>query len=196
MDMRTEGEQILDALSAWLTLNELNELQKWKADLVKESFIAGWVASRQQLAEQTSGEPVAYRYRCWIMPDYEHEQGFWSKGFFYSSHIPSKHQDLQPLYISPPSVEVLLEALRKESPKLIKLAAQMAMKQNMPDVEHVTHSVNIPKKSWKSIHRMCIKSTQQCNEWSIELRGIFDALNAYSSKPQNPVSVNTDSDSN
>jgi hypothetical protein len=66
------------------------------------------------------------------------------------------------------------ERLKAVYSKLIKLAAQMAMKQNMPDVEHVEYSVNIPKKSWRSIRKMCTKSTQQCNDWSYELRKIAD----------------------
>jgi hypothetical protein len=59
---------------------------------------------------------------------------------------------------------------------MFKLAAQMAMKQNMPDVDQVTHSVNIPKKSWRSIHKMCCKSTQQCNDWAYELRQAIDKI--------------------
>jgi hypothetical protein len=61
---------------------------------------------------------------------------------------------------------------------MFKLAAQMAMKQNMPEVEHVNYSVNIPKKSWRSIQKMCSKSTQQCNDWSYELRQAIDKVSA------------------
>jgi hypothetical protein len=61
---------------------------------------------------------------------------------------------------------------------MFKLAAQMAMKQNMPEVEHVNYSVNIPKKSWRSIQKMCSKSTQQCNDWSYELRQAIDKVSS------------------
>jgi hypothetical protein len=70
------------------------------------------------------------------------------------------------------------EAMKRQSGELIKIAAQMAMKQNMPDVEHVAYSVNIPKKSWRSIIKMCAKSSQQCNDWSYELRKIADNISA------------------
>lgn len=71
---------------------------------------------------------------------------------------------------------------------LIKLAAEMAMKRNMPDVEQVVYSVNIPKKTWRSLKKMFIKSTQQCNDWAYELRKNIDLL--YAVEP-NTVTIST-----
>lgn len=68
------------------------------------------------------------------------------------------------------------DALKQCTSKLVKIAAQLAMKQSMPDVENVEYSVNIPKKSWRSISKMNHKAYEQCNDWAIELRSIFDEI--------------------
>jgi hypothetical protein len=70
------------------------------------------------------------------------------------------------------------EDLRKQRDDLIIMAGKIAMKLNMPDVDQVAYSNAIPKKSWRSIIRMCSKSSQQCNDWSYELRKIADNISA------------------
>lgn len=93
-------------------------------------------------------------------------------------HQAKCNEEIQTLRAKVALVDVLVEALRKEQSAMIALAAEMAVKKNMPDVEYVKFSVNIPKKSWRSIMKMCANSTQQCNDWSYKLRGIADRLSA------------------
>jgi hypothetical protein len=101
---------------------------------------------RQQLAEQTSGYVIEVKtqlndlYECLTENDIGTAKTI-------TRHIIAK-------YTTPPSVEVLLEALRK--------------------IASFTQDSDLLW--WQKLAR--------------------DALNAYSSKPQNLVSVHTDSDSN
>lgn len=86
-------------------------------------------------------------------------------------------EDFYNLLNSAPSIKnsnvIILE---KCISQLIHIAAQLAMKQSMPDVEMVEYSVNIPKKSWRSISRMNHRAYEQCNEWAIGLRQIADNM--------------------
>lgn len=97
---------------------------------------------------------------------------------YVADYIDTLQAEIYALRAKVASADVLVEAFRKEQSSMIRLAAEMAMKKNMPDVEQVEFSVNIPKKSWRSIMRMCANSTQQCNDWSYKLRGNADRLSA------------------
>jgi hypothetical protein len=106
---------------------------------------------RQQLAEQTSGEPI---YQIFEL------NGCWSDVTldFYTGC----NRDKRIVYLAPQSVEVILEALR-------------GARDLFSSVEGISRN-NFEQLASEEIER------------------INDALNAYSSKPQPPVSVHTDSE--
>jgi hypothetical protein len=132
---------------------------------------------RQQLAEQTSGEPVATI----------EVNGFgqYHTNVLYGEHPPYPWHKLERgvkhnLYTAPPSVEVLLEALRKWRLEYDVNSDQMI-------VEQTGFGGCVVKQYAADI------ADEVLFKFS---KDILDALNAYSAKPQNPVSVHTDSDSN
>ena len=70
------------------------------------------------------------------------------------------------------------EAMREAQSKLIKIAAQMAMRLGMPDVDNVPFSPGVPKKVWRSLNLANAKAESQCGEWAIQCREIYDAWQA------------------
>lgn len=60
--------------------------------------------------------------------------------------------------------------------KLIKLAAEMAMRSNMPSpfFDDWNFSKNITKKDARNVLNKAKKADEQCRDWAVRLRAIID----------------------
>jgi hypothetical protein len=60
--------------------------------------------------------------------------------------------------------------------KLIKLGAEMAVRNGMPDPEELPGiwSSRVPEKLRSAIFAACYKADAHCRDWSIRLRQIYD----------------------
>jgi hypothetical protein len=117
-----ENESLRQQLAEWETLKDANSLyvnllsgRPAQLSIDHKKGLLG-----QQLAEQTSAKPVAYRYRYW-------DGAVWNLGLNPTLEVDETwlrneypNFEIEPLFPAPPSVEVLLEALRKVQHNLEK----------------------------------------------------------------------------
>lgn len=68
-------------------------------------------------------------------------------------------------------------SMAEQKRKLIKIAAQMAQGQGMPDqTDWPGWNRRVPQKLWVAARNACDKAYEQCRLWAISTREVFDAL--------------------